>query len=120
MEGMEKHDRDFKGVWIPKDIWLSENLSLMEKVLFVEIHSLDNERGCYASNDYFGRFFGVSGRQIRTYIGTLKEKGFITMTIRDRNLRVIRTAGRFRRVSKMEMQDLQKKKADLIQKISGR
>jgi len=46
MEGMEKHDRDFKGVWIPKDIWLSENLSLMEKVLFVEIHSLDNERGC--------------------------------------------------------------------------
>jgi len=62
----------------------------------------------------------VSGRQIRTYIGTLKEKGFITMTIRDRNLRVIRTAGRFRRVSKMEMQDLQKKKADLILKISGR
>jgi hypothetical protein len=30
MEGMEKHDRDFKGVWIPKEIWLSENLSLME------------------------------------------------------------------------------------------
>ena len=37
MKGMEKHDRDFKGVWIPKEIWLSENLSLMEKVLFVEI-----------------------------------------------------------------------------------
>jgi hypothetical protein len=42
------------------------------------------------------------------------------MTIRDRNQRVIRTAGRFRRVSKMEMQDLQKKKVALIQKLSGR
>ena len=120
MGGMEKHDRDFKGVWIPKEIWLSENLSLMEKVLFVEIHSLDNERGCYASNDYFGRFFRMSGRQIRTYSGTLKDKGFITMTIRDRNQRVIRTAGRFRRVSKKEVQELQKQKTALIQKLSSR
>ena len=46
---MEKPARDFKGIWIPKEIWLSEQLSLMEKVLFVEIHSLDNEDGCYAS-----------------------------------------------------------------------
>ena len=45
MGDMEKPTRDFKGIWIPKDIWLSKELSLMEKVLFVEIHSLDNERG---------------------------------------------------------------------------
>ena len=41
---MEKPSRDFKGIWIPKEIWESEQLSIMEKVLFVEIHSLDNER----------------------------------------------------------------------------
>ena len=46
MLDMEKPSRDFKGIWIPKEIWESENLSIMEKVLFVEIHSLDNERGC--------------------------------------------------------------------------
>ena len=34
---MEKHPRDFKGVWIPKEIWLTDQLSLMEKVLFVEM-----------------------------------------------------------------------------------
>ncbi len=71
----------------------------MEKVLFVEIHSLDNERGCYASNRYFAEFFKVSERQIRTYIGSLKEHGFVTVTIANRNERVIRTAGRFARVS---------------------
>ena len=48
MLGMEKPSRDFKGIWIPKDIWKSDQLSTMEKVLFVEIHSLDNKDGCYA------------------------------------------------------------------------
>ena len=65
------YERDFKGVWIPKEIWLSCELSLMEKVLFVEIHSLDNERGCYASNRHFAEFFDVSERQIRTYLSQL-------------------------------------------------
>ncbi len=89
MKSMERPSRDFKGIWIPKEIWLSEQLSLMEKVLFVEIHSLDNERGCFASNKYFADFFGVSDRQIRTYIGSLKEKGFISVSIQNRNERVI-------------------------------
>jgi len=73
---MERHERDFKGVWIPRDIWLSEQLSTMEKVLFVEIHSLDNERGCYASNAYFAEFFQVSIRQIIRYLSSLKTHGF--------------------------------------------
>src|ERR1051325_492915 len=81
---MERPARDFKGIWIPKEIWLSEQLSLMEKVLFVEIHSLDNERGCFASNRYFADFFSVSDRQIRTYLAALKENGFITITIENR------------------------------------
>src|SRR6266498_4318817 len=70
---MERPQRDFKGIWIPREIWLSDQLSLMEKVLFVEIHSLDNERGCFASNKYFADFFSMSERQIRTHIGSLKE-----------------------------------------------
>src|SRR5215468_5811326 len=94
---MEKTQRDFKGVWIPKEIWLSEKLSLMEKVLFVEIHSLDNERGCFASNKHFAEFFGVSERQIRTYIASLRKKGFITVTIKNRNERVMHSAGKYAR-----------------------
>jgi hypothetical protein len=108
MADMEPHpyERDFKGVWIPKDIWLSRELSLMEKVLFVEIHSLDNERGCFASNRHFAEFFDVSDRQIRTYVGTLKDKGYITVTITNRNERVIRTAGKYARVSDAQLRQL--------------
>lgn len=93
-----KLPRDFKGVWIPKEIWLSPDLSLMEKVLFVEIHSLDNERGCFASNRHFARFFGVSDRLIRTHLATLSDKGYITITVANFNERVIRAAGRYARV----------------------
>jgi Helix-turn-helix domain len=100
---MAKHTRDFKGVWIPKDIWLSDKLSLMEKALFVEIQSLDNERGCFASNQYFADFFGISDRQIRTYVASLKTKGFVSVTVHDRNKRIIRAAGKYRRVSDTEL-----------------
>lgn len=115
---MERHARDFKGVWIPRDIWLSPELSLMEKVLFVEIHSLDNERGCYASNRYFATFFSVSDRQIRTYLAQLKAKGFITITIQNRNERVIHAAGKYRRASELEVRALDQLRAAMVDKLS--
>lgn len=120
MEEKPRYERDFKGVWIPREIWLSEELSLMEKVLFVEIHSLDNERGCFASNKYFADFFGISDRQIRTYIGSLKEKGFVTVTIKNRNERVIRTAGKYRRVPDHELRALEQMRRNLGEKFAIR
>ncbi len=89
--------RDFKGVWIRKEIWLSKDLSLQEKALFVEIQSLDNERGCFASNGHFAEFLGVSDRQVRTYLKRLEEKGYIRVTIKNRNQRTIRARGGYRR-----------------------
>lgn len=71
-------NRDFKGVWIPKDIWLDEKLTWMEKLLLVEIDSLDAEKGCYASNDYFAKFFQLSKSRISDLIGQLVSKGYIT------------------------------------------
>ena len=92
---MERNERDFKGVWIPREVWLSDELSLMEKVLFVEIHSLDNERGCFASNAYFAQFFDMSGRQIATHIAALKAKGYITVTIENQNERTIHVTNKY-------------------------
>jgi hypothetical protein len=112
-DSVERHERDFKGVWIPREVWLSNELSLMEKVLFVEIHSLDNENGCYASNGYFAEFFDVSDRQIRNVIGALKSKGFITVSVKNKNERTIRVTGKFaypnsteRRKLRMDMERL--------------
>jgi len=122
MQSMEeiKIKRDFKGIWIPKEVWMSQDLSLMEKVLFVEIHSLDNERGCFASNQYFADFFGVSARQIRTHITSLKDKGYVSMTIRNQNERVIRAAGKYRRISDHHLKGVEMARRDLAHKFSVR
>ena len=73
---MENKDinRWFKWVWIPRDIWLAKNLSLLQKMLLVEIDSLDNEEWCFAGNTYFSIFFGVSEKHISTSISKLKEE----------------------------------------------
>ena len=75
---MANENRDFKGVWIPKEIWLDEHLTWMEKLLLVEIDSLDAKDGCFASNDYFAKFFKLSKTRISELIGQLINKGYIT------------------------------------------
>lgn len=74
-------ERDFKGIWIPKDIWLSKDLTLQEKVFYVEIDSLDNHEGCYANNQYFSDFFGLSKTRVSLIIKSLQEKGYINSKI---------------------------------------
>lgn len=71
--------RDFKGVWIPKEVWLDEKLTWIEKLVFVEIDSLqDGEKGgCYASNRYLGHFFQLSGSRISEIVSNLKKKGYV-------------------------------------------
>ena len=74
--------RDFKGIWIPKELWILRDLSLLEKVMLIEIDSLDNENGCYASNDYFADFFGLSKDRISKVINNLVKRGFISSELK--------------------------------------
>jgi hypothetical protein len=87
-----KENRDFKGVWIPKDIWLNTNLSIIEKVLLVEIDSLDNsDRGCFASNEYLAKFVQLSEGRVANIISNLKKRGFIIQLFFDGRNRGLRT-----------------------------
>ena len=73
--------RDFKGIWIPAEIWENKKLSLMEKLFFVEIDSLDGVNGCYASNDYFSKFFELSKNRCTEIIKSLEKKRLITIEL---------------------------------------
>lgn len=73
--------REFKGIWIPKELWLLKDLSLVEKVMLVEIDSLDNEDSCYATNKYFAKFFGFSRGHVSKIINNLVKRGFLTSKI---------------------------------------
>ncbi len=89
---MENKERDFKGVWIKKEIWLNTNLTLIEKVLIVEIDSLDNsERGCFASNEYLAKFVNLSEGRVANIISDLKKRDLIIQLFfdgRNRGLRI--------------------------------
>ncbi len=84
-------NRDFKGIWIPKEIWLSD-LSCQEKCLWAEIHSLyDPERdGCFASNEYLCDFMGVKERRLQEMIANLKKKGWLIQVSFDGRIRTIK------------------------------
>ena len=50
-------ERAFRGVWIPADIWLNRELSLQEKVMLIEIDSLQHpQKGCFKSNKKLAEF----------------------------------------------------------------
>jgi hypothetical protein len=94
-----KENRDFKGVWIPKEIWLNTDLSIIEKVLLVEIDSLDNsERGCFASNEYLSSFVQLSEGRVANIISDLKKRKFIIQVFfdgRNRGLRISKSESSF-------------------------
>ena len=75
-------EREFKGIWIPKEIWLDDNLTWSEKMLLVEIDSLATlEKGCIATNEYLSSFFNLSKDRISKLISSLKAKGYIEVKL---------------------------------------
>lgn len=70
--------RKFQGVWIPASLWLDHSLSTNEKVMLVEIGSLEDDvRGCYATNAHFAGFFDLSVSRVSEIISGLAERGLI-------------------------------------------
>lgn len=113
-----KEKRDFKGVWIPRDIWLDKSLNPIEKVLLVEIDSLDNDpkRGCFASNEYLAKFIQRKASSTANMISKLRKRGYIETVFwdgRNRGLRV-----KVKQPSLQDESSLHKKvKADFTKKV---
>ena len=80
MEQQQK--RDFKGVWIPKEIWFAEDLTLTEKALWAEIDSLDGKDGCWATNAYFEQQLGLKKKTVSELINGLVKKGYVKSRIK--------------------------------------
>lgn len=85
-------NRDFKGIWIPREIWLNPELSAQEKCLWAEIHSLFNRErgGCYASNEYLMKFMNVKERMLQFMISNLKAHGLLVQVSFNGRERIIK------------------------------
>ena len=95
-------NRDFKGVWIPKEIWLSEDLSMIEKGILTEIASLDNENHCIAGNDYFAEFCQCSVTTVTRAIKHLIELNYIEQVSFDGRHRVLKLTNQTRQIDEAD------------------
>lgn len=79
-------NRDFKGVFIPREVWLSDRLSLIQKAFIAEIDSLDSgKRRCFATNKYFADFFRLSIKRVSEIINELVRAGIVSSYIDKEN-----------------------------------
>ena len=84
--------REFKGIWIPAEIWLCRVLSITEKCLLAEIDSFSGTSiGCIASNKYLADFLGIKEDMIRRYISNLKKLGLVVQIGFDGRTRELKT-----------------------------
>ena len=88
---MEIYSRDFKGVWIPKNVWLDNRLTALDKIILCEINSLDvEEKGCWASNKYLAEFCKCSETKVSTSISKLIKIGYVYKENFDGRSRVLK------------------------------
>ena len=100
-------EREFKGIWIPAEIWLNNQLTATEKFILAEIDSLDNEKGCTASNEYLAEFCQCGITKVSTGITKLIEMGYIEIKSFDGRTRILKS-----RLSKSERQTYTKCEQD--------
>lgn len=96
---MDTQNRDFKGIWICKEIWLDKRLSALDKFILAEVDSLDGENGCFASNEYIAEFCQCSATKVSLSISKLIKLGYLEQSSFDGRHRVLKS-----RLSKSERQ----------------
>ncbi len=72
-----------KGLWIPAEILLNEELSDKEKIILSMILYLSEEKGsCFASNKYIANIVDVTPERVSKIIRSLKDKGYVKVKLK--------------------------------------
>ena len=72
-----------KGLWIPAEILLNEELTDKEKLILAMILYLSEETSsCFASNKYIANIVNVTPERVSKIISSLKDKGYISVKLK--------------------------------------
>jgi len=73
---------EFTGVWIPKEIWEMQDLSITEKCMLSLIHSFNVKGNEFnATNRWLASFFGLNQKYVSEILNTLSRKNRIGIQI---------------------------------------
>ena len=70
-------NRGFQGVWIPKNLYMTNKFNARTKFFLVEVKSLSKNGYCYATDKHFADFLGISERMVQNIINDLKKRNYI-------------------------------------------
>lgn len=94
-EEYDVNERVFDGIWFPRELYLNPDLSWTEKILLIEINSLDKpDRGCYSSSGRFAAFLQKSEGTIDNLISKLKKEGYLSVVYDKFGRKGLRVNGR--------------------------
>ena len=72
-----------KGLWIPAEILLNDDLSDKEKIILAIILYLSEEtKSCFASNKYIANIVKVTHERVSKIISSLKDKGYVDVKLK--------------------------------------
>ena len=97
--------RDFKGIWIPKEIWHLKDLNITEKIVLSVVNTLsEQDDGCFANNEYFAKFLNLSKGRVSKIIILLVKKRLLRnkffLLLRNEKSRKKKNKSLYRRWSK--------------------
>ena len=72
-----------KGLWIPAEILLNNDLSDKEKIVLSMILYLSDGTGsCFASNKYIASIVNVTSDRVSKIVSSLKDKGYVDVNLK--------------------------------------
>lgn len=82
--------RQFKGVWIPAELYLDKTITWTQKIILLEVDSFSkNKLECFVSNEHLANLIGISESGIEKAI-----RGLVEMNRLERKRQVINGANR--------------------------
>ena len=82
--------KEFTGVFIPANVYLTRDISPIQKLLLSEIIALSpSGHGCRAGNAHFGGHLGCGNASVSEHIAALEKAGYVTLAYEAQKPRTI-------------------------------
>lgn len=84
--------RDWKGIWIPREVWEDRRLTWYDKIILMEIDSFtQRDQPCFVSDRHLSEFVGIAERTVRKSLSNLVELGLVERAGFDGRKRFLRS-----------------------------
>ena len=71
----------FKGVWMPKAVFVIDDLTLHQKIILSMVLNLSSDKACIATNHYIGEILGIHPTRVSVHLNNLKKMNYLDIKL---------------------------------------